>query len=286
MPANKWSPPTDDELKLADHTGARRVSETQWTGGHCPSPNHEDEHPSFGFVRGKRHAIVTNCLGCDDTRGQRDAIAALGIRASDVAHRPVRHSPTRATPEFELPPPLDNQDLPLMWHDRLIQGRYPEQLEYLMTQRGLTLASIEERRIGYDEQRYTFPVRYAGKWRNVRRYLPGAKQKWVQLPGHGAALLYPTEVLAGNSLPVLLLEGELDSILAGQIGAGRFVAVTGTGGAGTPPKDLSPLAGRAVYVCYDLDDAGAKGAQKMLARLHDADIDAHLFDLRKLALPG
>ncbi|MFM9920598.1 AAA family ATPase [Lacisediminihabitans sp. H27-G8] len=208
-----------------------------------------------------------------------DAIAVIGIDRTKVIK-----TRSKAEPAFELPEPLEDQNKPFEWHDPFMQGRYPDQMEWLQVARGLTLGSIEQRRIGYDSQRYTFPIRYRGKWRNVRRYLPGGDPKWLQLPGHGAALLYPTEVLAGNTDPVLLCEGELDAILAQQQSEGLFVAVTGTGGAGVAPKDLSPLAGREVFVAYDLDDPGRKGAAKILPLLIAAGAVARIIDLESLGL--
>jgi hypothetical protein len=215
-----------------------------------------------------------------------DAIASIGIDRAKVI-KTVAKQQLEAVSTFELPPPLEDQNIPFVWHDPFMDGRYPDQFEWLQVTRGLSRESIEQRRIGYDGHRYTFPIRYQGKWRNVRRYLPGAAdKKWLQLAGHGAALLYPTEVLAGNTLPVLLCEGELDSILANQKSDGLFVAITGTGGAKAPPKDLTPLAGREVFIAYDLDNPGRAGAKKVLPLLAAAGAVARIVDLADVGLSG
>ncbi|PYY44015.1 hypothetical protein DEJ03_12675 [Curtobacterium sp. MCLR17_043] len=97
--------------------------------------------------------------------------------------------------------------------------------------------------------------------------------------GHGTAILYPAEVLVGNDLPVLLCEGELDALIANQESAGLFVAVTGTGGSSTPPKDLQLLRGREVLVAYDADEAGRSGAKKVAERLRSVGANASILDL-------
>jgi hypothetical protein len=164
-------------------------------------------------------------------------------------------------------------------------ARFPERVEYLTTQRGLTLDTIEKFKLGHDGQRFTIPVRYRGKWVAVKRYLPGGNPKMLNLDGHGAAVLAFTEVLAGNTLPVLLCEGEWDALLANQKGDGRFVAITGTGGALTIPAGLSLLAPREVFIAYDCDDFGVRGAQKIAERLRKAGSRVYILDLTQFGLP-
>nr|WP_281357272.1 bifunctional DNA primase/helicase [Rathayibacter agropyri] len=107
----------------------------------------------------------------------------------------------------------------------------------------------------------------------------------LQIEGHGSpAVLYPLEVLATSTAPVILCEGEMDALKTLQESGGQFLALTGTGGAHNPPRDLSPLAGREVFVAYDADDAGRKGAQKVRERLVKAGATAHILDLTRLGL--
>jgi len=279
---NTYPEATADELKLAAATQCTRSGPLQWSEGVCPNCGRR----KFGFRRGDKRPIAANCFHCaanDEMRDVLAAVAAMGIaRGSVIRSVPKRQPATE--PAFELPPALENQTLPFRWHDPFMVGKYPDELEWLQVARGLTLDTIERLRIGYDGQRYTFPIRYQGKWRNIRRYLAGGTPKWMQLAGHGAALLYPTEELAGNTLPVLFCEGELDQALANQKSEGLYVAITGTGGAGNPPKDLSPLKGREVFIAYDLDSAGEKGARKLLEHLKDAGAIARILDLSDVGL--
>ncbi|OJX63904.1 MAG: hypothetical protein BGO95_06890 [Micrococcales bacterium 73-13] len=100
-------------------------------------------------------------------------------------------------------------------------------------------------------------------------------------------MLWPAEWLDEHpTLPVLLTEGEGDCLLAMQESDGQYVAVAVTGGAGTVPRDLSKLAGREVYVAFDLDDAGRKGMDKMVAALGKAGARAAALDLARLGVSG
>ncbi|PWC03070.1 hypothetical protein DCE94_12400 [Agromyces badenianii] len=231
-----------------------------------------------------------NCLKTDDHGGSvYDLVQTLKARPEGFA---MRATATVVTPtatskvKLKVPPPLDDQDKVYDWHEQMV-ARFPERVEYLTTQRGLSRETIGRFKLGHDGQRFTIPIRYRGKWVAVKRYLPnaGKAEKMLNLPGHGTGVLAFTEVLA-QTLPVLLVEGEFDALLANQIGEGQFVAVTATGGAGTVPGDLSMLAGREVFVLYDNDDAGQKGAEKIAGALRKTGASVHVLDWTPLGLPA
>lgn len=56
-------------------------------------------------------------------------------------------------------------------------------------------------------------------------------------------------------------------MLTNQALGGHAVAVTGTGGEGIVPPDLSPLRGREVFIAYDCDKAGRSGSAELTAAL-------------------
>lgn len=200
---------------------------------------------------------------------------------------PAKTTPRRERSQSKPPTPISEnlaQKATEDWPGLLMHST--RRLAYLTTQRGLTEETIERFQIGFDGERYTIPVGLHGEWVNVRRYSSSvqASNKMLNIEGHGTAVLAFTDVLASNSLPVLLCEGEFDAILANQEMAPLAVAVTGTGGAGTPPRDLSALAGRDVFIAYDLDDAGRTGAEKVAERLRKVGASAHILDLAQLGL--
>jgi len=95
------------------------------------------------------------------------------------------------------------------------------------------------------------------------------KDKYPQLPGgyHGA--LYGADDCAGKRT-VILTEGEFDALLLGQE-AGSLAGVGTLGSAGAE-LDLARWwyalgAARVIFACYDRDDAGRSGVEKLTARL-------------------
>lgn len=151
-----------------------------------------------------------------------------------------------------LPDPIENPEkYQIDAFDLLRSGKCENLLAYLNTERGLSMSTLDHFHVGtVDGRRISVPIRagIAGKIRNVRQYLPNAnRQKWINLTGHGGpSMLAFTGELSGNTLPVILAEGEFDAMLTWQKGEGRLVAVTGTSAA-FDPDDLSPLKGREVH---------------------------------------
>lgn len=68
-----------------------------------------------------------------------------------------------------------------------------------------------------------------------------------------------------DSTGVIITEGETDSL---RLESEGYIATTSTGGAGTFKDEWIPLfAGKEVAVCFDNDEAGIKGAIKLLTKL-------------------
>jgi len=231
-----------------------------------------------------------NCLKTPEHGG---GIGDLVRQMRDTPGFSMHHRPTKAPPRVAKRPPqgrsVEDRDRWLVTAPKRLRTKaYAKLLAYLQTERGLTLETIARFKLGAANDRITIPVEARGYLVNVRRYLPYApngNQKFLNLPGHGSpAVLAFTEVLDGNTLPVILCEGEFDALLVNQRGAGQVVAVTGTGGAGTPPRDLSALSGREVFVAYDADDAGRKGAEKAANVAGAAGATAYILDVSRLGM--
>src|SRR5690606_508031 len=94
--------------------------------------------------------------------------------------------------------------------------------------------------------------------------------------GYGTVRLFPIDALASEEL--IIFEGEWDCMLARQLG---LPGITQTGGAETWKDERGPLfRGKRVWICYDHDDAGRDGAQKVAKAL--APLAA---EVRVIALP-
>lgn len=229
-----------------------------------------------------------NCLKTEEHGGTITGLitslkkSGIQIRATRREERTIKsvHSKARAPQE-----PLEGQDKPLSWHDEL--GRhFPEQIAWANEVRGVAFPTLQRAHIGFDGTSWTFPVRQRGTWLQVKfiQSKPNGEKIVRQTPG-ARAQLWPALFLRDEpTLPVLLCEGEWDALLAEQESEGRYVAVTGTGGAGTPPEDLSMLANREVFIAYDCDESGRKGAEKVVERLRDAGAEVRVLDLTHVGL--
>ena len=165
-------------------------------------------------------------------------------------------------------PPLDPS---------ILDGLQPipdDRRAYLETKRGWTAAVLEKYRIGWDSKRrrYTIPVFDAdGALLNIRCYDPHATESkmlsWAT--GRGTARLFPLSALqeareAGSTIHIC--EGEGDTLAGLSRG---LHCITGTGGAGTwrAAEWNALFKGLDVIICYDNDDAGRDGTQKILKYL-------------------
>jgi hypothetical protein len=137
---------------------------------------------------------------------------------------------------------------------------------FLSQERKLSDYVLKHFQLGTDGYRIFIPIfDEDGDLVNIRKYLPHADEKKVisYAAGYGKSSLFPIQNLKYNE--VYLMEGELDCLLALSLG---LKALTITCGAGTITKDLAEkLRNKIVNICYDIDDAGTKGADKVAAAL-------------------
>ena len=198
-------------------------------------------------------------------RGWNIRSAAMASRHQDVGYKTkiesaLTEAGRRTTP---LPTPQQISD----WNKRLLSGG--EALDAFMAKRGVTTDTLMDLEIGWDGYRYTIPIYGAdGELVNVRRYklnAGNANDKMVNIPGHGGAAIYGYDDLKEFDT-IVLTEGETDRILLRQTLEGHHIGVvTTTGGAGTFKAEWGrAFLGKTVYVGYDHDEAGVKGAAKAL----------------------
>jgi hypothetical protein len=163
--------------------------------------------------------------------------------------------------------------------DALLGDR--SRLRLMREKRGLTPETIEEFQIGWDGYRFTIPIRDAeGRLINVRRYNPTAKQakdkmmSWAV--GTGSRQLFGVDVLA-DSETVIITEGEMDMIIGRQY---DLPTISHTAGAGAWDERWNErFEGKIVYVCYDCDDAGRRGARRVARSLEMFAKQVHIIAL-------
>lgn len=154
------------------------------------------------------------------------------------------------------------------WNDVLLEHE-KLRLKQLMSKRGLSRHTIEERLIGWDmlANAYTIPIFDAGGGLlNVRRYSMEAdtdRRKIWSISGHGSPVLYPIDQLESDV--IIICEGELDALITIQNG---YAAITRTGAAKVWDPPWSKLfAGKLVYLCHDADHAGVAANRSVAKHL-------------------
>lgn len=227
---------------------------------HCPY--HEDKvaSASINWIRRKWH-----CFSCK--RG--------GSLSTLLAEFPQKESePLGIIPPQEDDNPFADSRLILEngtvenWHDWLLNSFEGEELlDRFMEARALSMDTIKERKIGYyrAKRRYTIPVfDRVGDCTNVRLYSLTQTPKMINLKGYGKRSLYPIENL--NCEEILLVEGELDALIACQFG---FNGLSFTCGAGSwNSRWNSFFEGKTLYINFDNDTAGQDAAQEVAKQLH------------------
>ena len=153
------------------------------------------------------------------------------------------------------------------WHNKISESKM---FLSALHKRGITDAMIRKYRIGYDEKRITIPIKNKhGEYVNVRKYLPGAPgpRKFQNTRGHGKTRLFPIEQLDYDK--IVVCGGEIKAIAtAERINKDGFGAITTTSGEGSWESEFSDaLRDKEVFVCFDIDEAGIKAADKVCARL-------------------
>jgi hypothetical protein len=149
----------------------------------------------------------------------------------------------------------------------------PQLLQKCCEMLGLKAPTLKRFKIGYmsrDPQiaRITIPIRgEAGEWADIRLYNRNDEKAkllhWAE--GHGAVRFFPIEHQRDCSV-LFGFEGEKDMLRAVEFGIDG--AFTFTGGAGHIPDNFAELfKGKVVYLCYDIDEAGKKGVERVARKI-------------------
>jgi hypothetical protein len=158
-------------------------------------------------------------------------------------------------------------------HDAL-----PPHIRDYLRKRGLTDAVIDAHKLGYSEfyrkQWITIPIKdvYGNYAFFKLRQDPAFGDEKITYPKGAEAQLYDWQMLENAVGPLVICEGELDRLVLVSRGV---TAVTGTHGAMTFKEGWAESVRKCgkVFICFDLDDAGRKGAERVAKMLEDAGAD-------------
>jgi DNA primase len=151
----------------------------------------------------------------------------------------------------------------------------PQRIREYLHERGLDDAVIDRHLLGWNGGRIVIPifnrqgdVAFFKLAKAPNDFWPGPKI--MATPG-AYAELYGWEVILKQPEEVIICEGEFDRLVLETNG---FQAVTSTGGAGTFraewAKEFTVI--RNVYICFDRDNAGQRGARKLAGMIPHAKL--------------
>jgi DNA primase len=161
----------------------------------------------------------------------------------------------------------------------------PPHIREYLHKRGLIDAIIDEYKLGYGQfygkPWITIPIKniYGNYSFFKLRQDPALGKDKITFPkGEAEAQLYDWEMLANVSSSLIICEGELDRLLLMSKGVS---AVTSTHGAGTFKKEWVEKISKdkKIYVCFDNDEAGKKGSERVAKMLENSGHETHIIKL-------
>ena len=190
--------------------------------------------------------------------------------ASSLGDLEITPQPARiAKPKPPKPQMNIGLDAVVGWHDNM-----PASRRAYWHSRGLTDQTISEFMLGFDGQRYTIPSLYRLQPFGVKRRKAadiddGIDAKYTSIYGSRVGI-FNSDTLLGAEY-VVICEGEIDAMLLHQSG---IRAVSSTGGAGSWrdkwAQHFTHI--QRVFVLYDNDEAGRKGARTIQASIRRAQV--------------
>lgn len=167
----------------------------------------------------------------------------------------------------------------------------PDRIKQYLNGRGLTDATIDHYKLGYckiyGKSWITIPIADKSgvfKFMKLRRdpiedaTNPDKYKFW---PTGNSAEIYGWEMLINGDDEMFLCEGEFDRLVIQENG---IPAITSTAGAGTFKKEwieeMKHL--EKIYICYDKDEQGEKGTEKVIGLLKENLPDLSIY---KITLP-
>lgn len=273
-----------DIAALAPWLTVDRPDEDGEWAAFCPLHNDTNASASFNFDKG-----VWRCFaGCEDgvipeliwkleelgVEAGDTEIEAEGDNGGFVASVTDIRSKRRRGAQ-----PLPTAATVAGWSSALLSDA--KRLGDLFRRRGITRETVEDFALGWDkdEEAYTIPFAENGQLVNVKHYrldMQDHDKKMFGVVGHNEARLYP-EPPDPSLDEVLVLEGEMDTILARQFG---FNAVTGSGGAKVWKPDWNKhFQDKRVFVCMDSDKTGHVGRKKILNNIKSVAKEVFFVDL-------
>ena len=189
--------------------------------------------------------------------------------SSYSAHRKPQGGIVAAFPDRGKHYPCPDEQTALKAHAALLQDAAA--LEYITGARGISLDTVKAFKIGLEIDRaggrwLTIPHYAGGKLINIKsRSLPPAEKTFRRVKDC-KSILFNQDVIDGAE-SIFICEGELDALTLIDRGFKNVVAIT-TGAGSFDAAWLDQLQKvKKVFIVYDADEAGRKGARELGRRL-------------------
>ncbi|MBZ5637431.1 MAG: toprim domain-containing protein [Acidobacteriia bacterium] len=221
--------------------------------------HHNDAHPSCRLNPEKNTWF---CDPCGRGGGVKDLAAALAVDLSSLIPTLVGATSMPTTRSTRT----KKEDLRFVSSGPIspaVQARFKDSLGKAYTEEAWRALGVEEGTVN-DEPAIAFPLPSDGRKVCLYRHPDPKRDKpySFRFSNGGKADL----LIVGDGKEVLLVAGEWDMLAA--LSAGFPHVATGTGGEGAWKDAWSKrFAGKIVFVIYDVDEVGGRGAQKVAAAL-------------------
>jgi hypothetical protein len=160
----------------------------------------------------------------------------------------------------------------------------PANIRQYLNARGITDAVIDAHKLGwgkfYGKWWITIPIPdvYGNFGFFKLRQDPTVGNEKITYPKGAEAQIYGWELLPNTTEKILICEGELDRLALLSKGV---PAITSTHGAMTFKHEWLEKVGKdgKIYVCYDNDEAGRKGAERVAKMVENGGFEAYIVSL-------
>lgn len=284
---------SEDERKtIARSLFEDAKEEGKWLNGKCPF--HADDNPSFGYNFEEDYfKCLAGCTDCGDLIKLYGLVNGL---ANDEAFKSFKDKYGQGVKDAPKPRKTVQQKrregkggstpvipesvwgrmalFPDDWFEvfRKVRGWSPEVIKRHDLRMQMCYRDRDEniRPINGAPMRVAIPIRDAqGQLRNIRLYRkPGTNLKskiisWGR--GYGNARLFPAPSMIAKSGPIVLCEGEPDTLCGESFGFNTATQTSKT--VKWSQEHLEPFVGRDVILAYDADQPGQAHAEKAIRAL-------------------
>lgn len=240
-----------------------------WIKAYFPEWEPEHEMVLCPFHDDKKHSLHISpdgrayCHGCGACAQDITELFAKveGIALTEAIDKLYRET-VQAIPQSKV----------LAYYSLLRTRRCEQPFKYLTETRGIPLNTLDQFHVGFDPKSHRITIPIYDQFNvcvNIRLMGWTKEQrdtcKVLNVEDHGSARLFPENKIVLERR-LLLVEGEFDCLIGRSLG---LPTMTWTGGANSWDKRYNSFfAGKAVWLLYDNDKAGRRGAGEAILQLH------------------